>query len=717
MASEISSQSRGSVAVKPYSPGSGANFFDQFDSQPETQGPPQRQVGMGEAIGRGIQQGATFNFGDEIAGLKAASGIPNAVMTAASVLPGVNMIAPTVGAARMGYEALTGGNAATDAYNQAAEADRAANKLAQEQRPYSTMAGNVAGAMALPVGGVMNAATLPARMGMGAAVGAGVGALSGAGEGEGIADRASRATVGGALGGVIGGASPPLVEGAIQAGRATVGPVVTAIRGAMNPETEAARRVASAVSRDVAGDPHAASRLSAQEMGQSYATGGPATLMDMGGETTRALARSAANTSPEGRASINQVINDRFEGQVGRVTDWLRESFHYPNADSLQQAIKSAAKSTNGANYERVMAANPVVSVPQEITSRPVVAQAMKDAVSLAKNYGEKLENVPLTKTILSGDGFHIADDVVEPAKTSLRYWDYVKKALDARIDGMKRNGGIDDLNSKQKADFGGLVDAKNALVAHLDQTAKGYAQARKTASEFFGASDALEAGQNYVTQNFKTGETVRALANMSPVERKLFQDGFVSRYIETLEKIGDRRSVLNTIAASPSAREKLNVALGPAKANELETKLRVEGIMDLARGAVQGNSTTARQLAELGFAGGATGLTGVYGVYNQDPQAMTIAAVSAALLAGRRGIDNRVAAHVAKMLISDDPRILRQGLQAVAKSKYLLDNLRVADRKIASVGSSETPKGLIPIQAAVSGRAEDNPDVNGPRR
>ncbi len=51
---------------------------------------------------------------------------------------------------------------------------------------------------------------------------------------------------------------------------------------------------------------------------------------------------------------------------------------------------------------------------------------------------------------------------------------------------------------------------------------------------------------------------------------------------------------------------EQIQIALGPQRATELESMLRVENVMNMARGAVQGNSTTARQLFEMGLAGGA---------------------------------------------------------------------------------------------------------------
>jgi hypothetical protein len=96
--------------------------------------------------------------------------------------------------------------------------------------------------------------------------------------------------------------------------------------------------------------------------------------------------------------------------------------------------------------------------------------------------------------------------------------------------------------------------------------------------------------------QNFQNTAVRQQLGKMSPTERQLFQDGFVSRFIETLNKVGDRRSILNQIGDNPAAREKLNIVLGPQKATQLEAGMRAEGVMDLARKAVQGNSTTARR-------------------------------------------------------------------------------------------------------------------------
>lgn len=681
---------------------------DWWENDPvvgEAEGPPKAPVGMAEAIVRGANQGVSLNFGDEAAGLRAASGIPGNF----GGIPGAMQAG--IGAARMGIDYLTGGSGAQDAYTQAVEAERYRNKQAETERPYSYGGGQIAGAAVLPVGGMMNAATLPVRMARGAAVGAGFGAGSGLGEGDGFVDRAGRATTGAAIGAAIGGVAPPLVEGAIQAGRAVAGPIATAIRGAVNPEAEAARRVAEAARLGVGADPQAVSRLTPQEFAASVQQGGPATLMDIGGESTRALARSAANTSPEARQTLNTAINDRFEGQTNRVVGWLRDTFNYPNADAQQQALTQASRAANNAAYVRAFQQHdgPIWDEALAgLAQDPLMQSAIRRAAVAARTentmQGYRPMNNPFEFQQSTGNLTLRRDANGRTMYPDLRFWDLVKRELD-------KSG------TRESQSFA------RTLREHLDTVTRGpdgqssYAAARRGAAQFFGAENALEAGQNFVTQNFETAATRRALGQMSQQERQLFQDGFVSRFVETLENVSDRRNVLNQIADAPAAREKLNLVLGRNRAAELEAGLRVEGIMDLARGAIQGNSTTVRQLAELGLAGGASAAVGGYGIINQDPQTMTLAAMSAALVAGRRGIDARVARRVAEMLVSDDPQVILRGIRTVARSDRFMDGLRVADRKIASVGAQESPKGFMGIQSISAGRTEEEqPSIGGPR-
>lgn len=652
--------------------------------------PKTRDVGTGEAFGRGVAKGVTANFYDELRGLHEAGGAKaDEPMSLYSVLRGA--------AGRM-----AGDSNAEKTYTDTTARERALNKTAEEQHPVADLTGNVAGSLLLPVGGAAGGATLAARAGRGAALGAGYGALAGAGEGDGAGDRATRATTGAIVGGALGGVIPPVVEGAIQGTRAVTAPVVSALRGAVNPDAEASRRVVGAIQRDMQLDPHATGRLSAQELATNRAQGGPAVLMDVGGETTRALARSAANTSPEGRQTLNNTINDRFEGQGGRVTDWLRQTFHYPDAQAQSAAIDQVARNVNRPNYQRAMREGDRQIMSPEIErlmSSPAVVDAMRRASvsgkdrAVTQGMGGFNPGVTVENGIVN---FRRGPNGV-PTYPNLQFWDATKRELDSAATVAQRQGDTSSVAG----------ELARSLRDELDRHVPSYSTARAGAAHFFGAQDALEAGQNFVTAKMANGDARQALARMSPTERQLFQDGFVSQFVHKINEVGDRRNVLNQIGGSTAARERLNIALGPQRASELEATLRVEGVMEMARGAVQGNSTTARQLVELGLAGGAAGTGGV-GAYNMDPRQMTYAAIAGAFLAGKHHIDTRLAQRVAEMLTSNDPQILQRGARVVARDARLLDSLRSLDRRISSMTGEHAPNGFI-SGGVVPGRADDN--------
>lgn len=648
--------------------------------------PKAADKGAVDAGARGVAQGLTANFSDELRGLVEASGAnPNDPASVGGLLSGA-------------LKYWSGDRDAKNRYDEAVARERGLNKAAEEQHPIASTIGNVAGAVALPIGVASQATTLPARMATGAAVGAGLGGVAGAGEGQGGIDSVSRGLTGAALGGALGGAAPAVIEGVIRGSRAVAGPFANAVRGVSNAEDEAARRVATSIQRDIQADPNAVSRLTPQDFLASVLQGGPATLMDIGGETTRALARSAANTSPEGRAALARSINDRFEGQNDRVAGWLRNTFHYPDATAQTQALSDVAKTVNKPAYAKAFAegrAGVWDDELSEISRAPVVQDAVSAALKQAQNKsaGGKLDETTASRWVNNG-------------RPTLEFWDLVKRQIDQDINVAKRAG--------KNEDVGTLTEVKNAIVSKLDAAIPSYSSARSGAASFFGAKDALEAGQKFVTQNAGIADTRRALAKMSETERQLFQDGFVSKFTDDLSKIGDRRSILNKISESPAAREKLNVVLGRQKAAELESGLRVEGIMDLARNAVQGNSTTARQLAELGLAGGTYGFSG--GGVNpfSDPSAVMNAALVYGAARGKSKINENVARKVAELLVSNDPAKLMQGIRVVARNQNLFNSLRAADKGLARVGGEQSA-GIPAIQAAGVGRAEDHPNVPRP--
>lgn len=662
-----------------------------------------KDIGRGAAAMEGVRSGFTANFGDELAGAAAAAPTP------AGLKNPFDWPSEAVrGLAQLGYEYLTGGDDAAKRYAARRDEVRANQKAAEEQYPGTYIAGQVGGALAVPVGGALNAATLPARMARGAAVGATMGGVAGAGEGTTFEDRASRGAIGVATGGALGAAGVPVIEGLARGAGFVASQPARMVQAALNPQGAAERAVGRAYREAIETDPLARQRLSQNELAASQAAGGPATVMDVLGGEGRNLSRSAGNLSGGARDTLNRTLDERFETQGQRFVNWLNDRFSYPNADAQQQAINHVERTVNRANYNRANQAGdrPLWSPElEQLAGSPAVQDAVRAAVTTGKDravtQGYGGFNSPVTVT---PDGRLLLrrGPNGQPTYPNLQFWDSARRELSGKADAARRAGNNEDATR--------LGDLARQMNAALDNLVPEYQVARQGAARFFGSENALEAGQNFVTQNFNNAQTRRVLANMSDTERRLFQDGFVSRYIDMLNNVPDRADVVRRIYNSPANREKIQIALGRERATELEAMIRVETIMQQGLRAVQGNSTTAMQIAGLGLAGASGG-----GILGFDPTTSGLA--TALATAGKRGIDARVAQRVAELLTSNDPAVLNRGVQMLARNNRLMEALRSVDAAGVKAGGSQVPGTISGPSVPAIGRAEDQPEIPRPPR
>lgn len=540
-------------------------------------------------------------------------------------------------------------------------------KSFQELHPTEAASLELAGA-ALPIlatGGGAAPATIGGAVGRGALTGAAYGGLYGFGTGEGLEDRAKGSATGAVVGGTVGAAAPLAVAG----GTAAVRPAMRFVRGAYNPEAEAGRRVAQSIQRD-----QQAGGVALNPADDIY--GQPTTNIERGGETTRALARTAANASPEARATLDRTINTRFEGQGDRVTHFVRGLVGGTNAAATREGLQTAAQRANRPAYARAyQAGNRGIWSPEleRLAGSPDVLGAMQAAAitgkSRAINEGFGAFN-PGVRVTPDGRVLFQRGPKGVPTYPNLQYWDYVKRELDGAANRASRAG---DREAASR-----LRGQANLLRDELDRHVPAYAQARAGAAAYFGAQDALEAGENFLSRRVDWREAIRNVNNMNPAERQLFREGFTDSLIRKVEATRDRSNVVNQIFGSHDARTRMRIALGPQRTAELEAYLRVEAAMDLARTAVQGNSTTARQLVEMGIVGfGSNLLTGepysarglvvglLYGAARRGGRAIT------------SGVDARVAGRVADMLVSNDPAVYQQGIRIIARNPAAMRRLR----------------------------------------
>lgn len=565
-------------------------------------------------------------------------------------------------------------------YQEALDRQRGMNAADDADRPVASYGGQIAGAIPLPGAALANSGMKGAAM-----VGAGYGALSGAGAGDGLADRARMAATGAAFGGVAG----PLAQKAVQGvGIATgylgdrIGALRSIARGIGSPENEAATRIGRAFKADGGAGIPPGSFEAAQQQGV------PLIAADAGGETVRALARSAANTSPVAREALEAATDARYVAQAPRMRDFaLNMAGSAGDREGTRDALKAAARAANAPLYRQaeMEGANGIWHEGlSQLMQAPEVVAAVKAAEKTGANKaavnGFKAVRNPFVEDANGMMALRINADG-SPARPTLGFWDMVKQNLDDAIGRYQRSG-----------DMGASRDAtllKKQLVSYLDEAAPTYAMARAGAARAFGAEDALDAGAQFVTSNLPNIDARKAIAKMSDPERKLFQDGFASELANKIDSLSDRRDVINSIFGSPKAREKVEIALGPANAKEFEIRLRLEDIMSKTRRAVQGNSTTARQLIEAGIAGGAanTMVTGDY-----SPQNFALgAALGGMARQGVAKVDARVAARVGEMLASSDPRVVAKAVRAAANTRDFTKLLDAVQAGLTKAGAQQS--------------------------
>jgi hypothetical protein len=675
------------------------------------------------ALGHGALAGATFNFGDELAGVRAA-GSP-AMPDKIGPVPARTL----QGGYRLAKNWLVGGEPdALAAYEKARDAERAAQESAKAHHPYLYGAGEVAGSIpamaALPEAGVVSrlapGAGRLARAGAeiidAATTGATYGAASGAGEGKDMGERVENAAAG-TVGGAVAGAVAPVASNVIGAAYNKFGrPVVQTVKGWIQPEQEAARRVAAALDRDqqliASGQ---AKGLSLQEWQAAKAAGEPVTLADLGAGHTQSLLRSAANTSPEGRALLEQVIEGRFLNQGERVASDVRGlvaggANANKTADQLVAEYDAGRAPLYRKAFQHPNAQGMYDETLEQVTQAPVVQQAIRMANITAKNEAAKIGLTPMKESPFAFDAsgrMTLRDPNVTP---NLQYWDTVKKNLD-------------------KLGPEGAAWART-LRDHLDTQVPEYNSARGFAANFFGERDALDAGRKLAGKRVDP-ETIRAsMRKMDPHEQELFREGYASDWADrVVGNISETRDITKAMFNSPNERERARAVFGDAGMKKMEARMSLETIMNGARNAM-GGSTTARQLIEAGLAGGALG--GYEGYQNFGPLGALAGATTGAaagrmaiphllqteIAAGARKligkVDAKTAANVARLLTSDDPRQLAQGLRLAMANQRVAEGLKriantVSLSSVAPSGREAAIKTIPAIQGAVGARADDD--------
>lgn len=686
-------------------------------------------VGRGTALGLGLVQGASANFGDEMAGVMAAAGKPVQAAGLAA-LPATAI----KGAGKLAYEYLTGGKPtlsglitgetpkgeATQRYEEMRDRVRELAKSAEEQYPGTYIAGQAGGAIISPASkarALAKGATLLQRTGNVAAAGGRYGTAAGLGEGEDLGDRAARGAVGGVGGYVLGGALNPALEGAgkvIMGAGKTIASPFSAISTYLNPDRAAARTVAGAINK--ARETGDRTALPQADYDRLVAAGEPVSTMELAGDAGRNLARRVRNEPGAfgGRQEIQDVVNERFLGQGSRFADDV-ERLSVGNRRIDTEDLRASASPINNINYRAAhqQADAAISSAIDQGATRPFLTDRFKT-----------LLQSPIAQRALAPAAEREANRTIVEGAKQARKFPLVAERTEAgnvkvslRESQTGKSTSVFDLHaidsiSRALRDFAGAAERsgnrelsrdvtvlRKAWLQEADKLVPAYAKARGEAFKRFKAEDAFEAGQNFVKRVGKMGDREFALAQKeiagwSQTEKELFKRGGGQELSQWLRSLPENQDVVPKLLNSDAARRQMEMLFGAPAVRRLEARKRVEQIMEWSHKAVSGNSTTAFQLAlergGLASLGGA-GIGGGYALLSGD-NPLTSAAIVSGLMAGNKrlqlAVNAKVLDKVGKMLASNDPTTYQRALNMVVSNQKLFNAIRQISQQIERAGA-----------------------------
>lgn len=434
----------------------------------------------------------------------------------------------------------------------------------------------------------------PGGLGMKAAqgIGGGLGSEYLGSKFEGTALEPWMRALGGIGGGVAASAGGKTLEAVQNAAAArSTGAEIGNIIGGGDVKGAAVRRVG----QNVADDELTPASVSAR----SQQLGPDAMLLDQGQQLEN-RADFMAQHSGKAQNTIHDAVSQRVnEGAAGRLNDVLDQHLGSSrDVVDLQDKIQQISDRYVKPAYQALEQKYPVVvdAQLQELAKRPAIAQAMDRAEGVAANYGEQISG----------------------AQPSIRYWDYVKKSLDQRINTMMRSG-MDDLSSQQKADLGGLIDSKKSLVKHLDSVTGGeYAQARTLATTKPAMDEALDFGRSMFGNKLLPEQIKAHFDDLSAPEQEMVKIG-ARREIERLAGApGDEGRKLRNFLSGNNNQQKLETLLGAGPATEIKNQLLAEDQFQGVANKIAGTRTATR----------IAGMNDTQApVFNQSPTVLGVAA------------------------------------------------------------------------------------------
>jgi hypothetical protein len=304
-------------------------------------------------------------------------------------------------------------------------------------------------------------------------------------------------------------------------------------------------------------------------------------LADVGGENTRNLLRSATNQQSTGSERLRKTLDTRQGGQWARIERDIADTLADPREFSASVAdIVTRRTAASNINFPEALAIEtPMTPQLNSVLQRPT----MQQVVGLAeRRLADEGQNIGLeTRTAALHRAKVEIDKQLGASRRAEQMGNNPGAGMDTRtLTILKR----DLLNAMDNPTY------RRALNSHAGESALVNA-----------AEDGFERAMTMQTEEI--GQTLRGLTTQA--EREMWRLGAARALAGKIRQGNVTRDRTESIFSSPDMQTRLRAVMPDQRSyREFQRSLVLEAKMADTRKAVQGGSTTAKQLAQADEAG-----------------------------------------------------------------------------------------------------------------
>lgn len=468
--------------------------------------------------------------------------------------------------------------------------------------------------------------------------------------------------------GVTGFGLGGLLTGGIEAGKGLfkVGRATARGLGSLmdDPAGRAGRKVAGALADDNTTATQAAARM--RNRGTA--------LVNTGDENLIGLGRAASATPGEGRTVLNRALDAQQKTSQGKVLQAIDQTlggrdvpFNRRLASMIQQRSTNGER-LYGAAFKQNFGGNH--SFKFDELAKRVPGEAVRNAQKIAQAEGRAFGQ----QLVASIDD---AGNVAFTRSPSLQEWHYIQRGLRGAKDAAYRNG-VGEVGTAYKNLHKEILDA-------MDAANPTYKAARKAYSSQSEMIDAIQRGREILSPSStrNVDSLVDDLASMSAGEREMMRIGLARQMEDMLFATPDAAGdMVKKVFGNQAKRNAIRATFESDTAfRKFEAEMQKIAKETNAFRFIRTGSRTSFVDAEKAAAGTAAEVGTAALDLASGGGLGTTARGAFKLLRSMGGMDDRVAAEVAKMLVEKDPNVV---LRALSKSTNRLQNQAARDALLA---------------------------------